>query len=709
MTSRIMKSSLEPPPQPEYDSAEPRPIKLEIARSLRMNRKLAISVALATFVVLIAFGLTRKSNYKTSSLVYVQPTSRLITDATGGAFDSARYDSYLQQQFLTVLRPDILSEALDKAGPGTWRFEGESQRRAIERLQNTLTVERVQGSYQMAISLTGTDPAAITKIVNAVTDTYLSKSRRDELAQSDQQLHVLSDERQRIQADLDKIRQEQTGLSSTLGVADTAGEAANPYDTQLTDLRTQLAAARAAHSAAIVQLSTISGGGPQGAAALNAAADEIAATDAGLNGLKTATSQRRGVLTSQMAGLTPSNPLYKQDEQELDRLNQALEKMTVDLRRKAAQQLQSKLSLEVARTAALESRLASRLTKETSVATSAAPELQRASDLAASITRLQARFAVVDNAIRAIELEQNSSGQIHLSLAAVQPLSPKASKREMILTLALPFALAFGTLVAIIKHKRDPRVYIGDDVENVLLFQPMAVLPRSEDVDQRVMDEFMLRLVAGVDQAHRSGHASTYIFTATTATTDIKDLVASLAVKTNYLGYRTMILRASDALQSLVPSEEPVGSSWGGTQLAKSGENRLTHVKRESLVFENLERLKRNVDILFIEALPILSSAETEFVARLADATILIAESGKTTRQELKNSLALVRRLNVAGVGAVLNDVSLDIADSDFVTAVRNVQERRADVGNRGGSRQRVEKDAPVNDYEDMDLVSRDQ
>jgi uncharacterized protein involved in exopolysaccharide biosynthesis len=707
MTSRMMKSSLEPPPQPEYDSAEPPPIKLEIARSLRMHRKLAVAVAFVTFVLLIVLGLTRKSQYQATSLIYVQPTSKLITDATGGSFDSARYDSYLQQQFLTVLRRDILSEALKKAGPGTWQWGGESEQRAIERLQNSLKVERVQGSYQMSITLTGTDPAAITKLVNAITKTYFDKSNNDEHAQSSQQLNALQAERDNVQAELNKDRLAQTSLSIDLGVADTAGEAANPYDSQLTDLRTQYAAAQAAHAAAVAQLSTISSDGPQA----DAAADEVAATDVGVNALKTATSTRRGVLTSQMAGLTPSNPLYKQDEQELEDLDKTLKKMTDSLREKTKRQLRSKLSLEVARTAQVESGLKSRLAKMTDVATKHAPELQQASDLAASITRLQARLAVVDNAIRTIALEKNSSGLIHISLDAVQPTSPKASKKEMILLLALPFSLAFGTLVAVIKHKRDPRVYIGEDVENVLGFKPMAVLPRAEDVDLKVMDEFMLRLVAGVDQAHRSGNASTYVFTGASANMDIKDIVASLALKTNHLGYRTMILRASDALQSLVPPEEAGANSWSGNQLAKpSGENRMTHVKRESLVFETLERLKRNVDILFIEALPILSSAETEFVARLADATILIAESGQTTRHELKNSLALVRRLNVAGVGAVLADVSLSVADQDFIGTVRSVEQRRTEIGNnRAGHRQHIEKDPPVNDYEDMDLVSRDQ
>ena len=701
MNSITIKSSLEQTQKPE----QPRGRSFQIARSLRMHRGLAISVTAFMCALFVAFGLSRHPQYEAHSLLYVQPiTTKPVTDTTGGFYDPSRYDSYIQQQLQTIIRRDILSESLKKLPVGTWQWPGESEQSAVARLQSGLKAERVFGSYEISLSLKGDDPAAITKVVNEVTAAFLRKGREDELAQSDQQLQVLIEERERIQGELEKDRQEQAGLSSALGVADTAGESGNPYDVQLEELRKEVASARAAHAIAAAQPVSVSGSA-QSPETLNAVVEEMIANDPGLTALKTTIMQRRSVLTSQMAGLTPINPLYKQDEEELTRLNQSLDNMTAELRSKAAKQLQGKLRFEYARTADIQERLERQLAQQTAIATAAAPKLQRASDIAADITRLQARFAEIDTAVRSIELQHSSAGLIHLSLAAVQPQKPQPSKKVPILIMALPLAFCLGTMAAVAMQMLDPKVYIAEDVGNVLEFRPMAVLPDPEDVNAKVMDEFMLRFVAGVDQAHRAGAARTYVFTAASADTEITEIVALLARKTDQIGYRTMVLKASAALQNLAPAEEEMTKSWGDTRLAKSWETRLTHVKRESFVVENLERLKQNVDLLFIEALPILSSAEAEFVARLADATILIAESAKTTRQELTGSLSLVRRLGVAGVAVVLNGVSLRNADDDFIAAVRSVEGRQSEVRRRDGS---VREEAVVSVYEDSDLVSRD-
>jgi len=122
-----------------------------------------------------------------------------------------------------------------------------------------------------------------------------------------------------------------------------------------------------------------------------------------------------------------------------------------------------------------------------------------------------------------------------------------------------------------------------------------------------------------------------------------------------------------------------------------------------------LERLKQNVDLLFIEALPILSSAEAEFAARLADVTILVAESAQTTRRELTNSLALVRKLNVPGVAAVLHDVDLRHADDEFLAVVRNVEGRQSEITRRDDSSAPHNRGKyPLSVYENPDSIERD-
>ncbi len=188
----------------------------------------------------------------------------------------------------------------------------------------------------------------------------------------------------------------------------------------------------------------------------------------------------------------------------------------------------------------------------------------------------------------------------------------------------------------------------------------MAVLPVSDEVDPGVYEEFLFRLVAGLDQAHRVGGAHTFIFTPSSQGTPIDDLVTSVATEMESLGYQVMTISATDALSPIELNREkssPAGQH--SSELVPSNGNTALRIRRESLIDEHLERLKRQVDFLFIKAQPIRSSAEAEFVARLGDVTVLVVESGKTTRKELKKCLSLIRRLRARGLAAVVTGLKV--------------------------------------------------
>ncbi len=696
MNSVIFKPSSESSHQPQFSAAQESPAtnyKREIARSFRMHPKLVFTLSVIVFVFLAAYALARRPYYETSALVYVQPMkARVITDPADGSYDPIRYDSYIQQQIQTLHRSDTLTDALKdaaKAAPhNLWALPGEPVQSTVTRLQKSLKVERETGSYQLSITLGGSDARATTTLVNAVVENYIEKERADELAQNDQQLHVLREDRARILDQLDHSTQQQARLSSSLGVADPAGTASNassstsstnPFDSQLAQLRSQLADARAARAIADAQLASVSGTSTAPSSPLDAAAAETYTNDPGLNALKQTISQRRSALATQMAGLTPKNPLFKQDQDELNRLNQSLDSMSDELRGKAAQQVLGRLQLEASRKQAIEGRLASELQRQTAIATEATPRLQQAASVTADVARLQARFNEIDNTINTLELEHDSLGLVHLLLPAESPAKPQTSRKWLILAAALPFGIGCGLSAALLWYKLDPKIYLAEDITPLLSFPPMAVLPKPADVDDNVVDEFMLRLVAGIDQAHSSASARTYVFSAISPGTNITELVATLASKMGRLGYRTMLLKASAALHSSPMDEVGIEDSkkWNEVQLATLPEERPAELRRGSLIAENLERLTQNFDLVFIEALPLLSSAEAEFAARLADITILVAESGVTTRKELVSSLALVRRLHVAGIAAVLSGVSLRHADGEFLTMVQSVEKRR--------------------------------
>ncbi|MHB1699754.1 MAG: GumC family protein [Acidobacteriaceae bacterium] len=646
---------------------------LDVARSLREHRLLAIGVGIVVLAGMLSVGFLRPAIYSTESLVYIQPSvPKVLSDGSEPPYDPSKYDSYFQQQMKTVTRYDILQAALSQLGSSVWQTPGESQQSAIARLQSALKVTRIDNSYQMSISLKGTNSEAIAEVVNTVTDAYLAKSRKDELAQVNQRLEALTQERERIQAALTADRDEQTALDKALGVANTT---ADPYDAQIAAVRDELVKAREARDVAEVQLSSVRSD-TKSSQALNAMADEMIANDPGLSSMKTAINQRLSLLNSQMSGLTPNHPLYKLDQQEIAKLNQSLDSMTAQLRTKAAQHLQEKLSVDLARSNGVEARLNEQLAQQMSAAAKGGPKLQRAAELAADIARQEVRFASVDDMVRSLQLESSASGQAHISMPAMRPFAPDPSRKMLLIWGALPMAVLLGLASAITARKLDPRVYIAEDIQEVLQFPPMAVIPHREDVSSATVDEYMLRLAAAVGHALRLDGAQTFVFTSVSASTMVEDVVGNLAREMQGLGHRATVMSAAGAIQRHAAGGLPQGALRNETSLAHFNGGPKGEDAHSDAVIENVQRLHQENELLLISAQPLMTSGESEYLARYADATILVAESGVTTRKELAEAGALLERLNAAGAGVVLTNLSMRYADTSFKKSIWAFEQR---------------------------------
>lgn len=670
-------------------SDSPSPINLQVMRSVRMRPVLAGCVAGIVLLAMIGYASLQKSIYSATSQLYVTPTGvKVLGDGTPANFDEGQYESFLSEQLLLVTRPDVLKAALDSVPAEDWAQFGGSEQEAVGNLTTQLKVQRVGTSRQVSIGLKGTDAAKVAAIVNAVTSAYLDAAHKATTAESDQREQLLAEERQRIAGALETERAEQIALGASIGVANPSVEGGNPYDAELSGLRVQLSEARAAHEVAAAQLASLSGLGPTGASGLMAAADEQIMGDAGLGSMKASISQRKAQLTAQMAGMTPTNPVYKQAQDEIADLDRTLDKMTVDLRDKAARRLQDKLHSDLQRTGDVESRLNGQLARQIANATSAAPRLQRASEVAADIQRLNIRLASVDDALRNIHMEVSGPAHVRLSIPATPADHPEANRKKQFLLLALPLALLFGVGGAVLARLQDKRICLGLDAKDVLGFAPMAVLPARADVSQRVFEEYVLRLAAGIESAYRNSGARTFLLTAVSLTTDIRPLASALTRKFEEIGVNVIVATASEMLAPTDGNQQHASdlSAMDADQIA-----RVVDLWSEGFVAANVAKMKTEHGLVLIESEALLNCAQTEYVARCADATILMIECGVTTRQELMQAMDLLHRLNVTGIGAVLEEVQLQYADAPFRKAIESLDRRQAEPA-RKDFRQQGEK-----------------
>jgi uncharacterized protein involved in exopolysaccharide biosynthesis len=646
-------------------------IRLNLLRALQLHRNLAMGIALGGLVLALAYVVKAWPVYTAQSQLYVQPIQSKVMAGPDQSFtsNSAAYDSFVQQQVQSASNPDVLISALHKLKPGSWQRSGESEQAAAARLGGTIEVARQGTSYEVAIAAKAKDPQLVAQIANAVGNSIVERASGEGNAGNVQRMTVLREERDRIQNELTSDYAEQNDLNKQLGMAAVGTEAPDLIDADIGKTREELIKAQTEHDEAEARFSAMGAGKGDSSSAIDAEADDMVAADAGLTSMKSSLNSRRALLITQMSNLTPNNPEYKQDAAELAKINSGLDTMMKDLRAKAAARIQQKLRMDLERTAGVESRLNGQLRQLAGTAASATPKLQRASDLATNISRLRNRFTNVDDQLHNLMLESSAPGAVHLSVAAVPPLHPAISG---ILKKALPLVLGgllFGLLAASIANHLDPRVYIGADIEQVLGFAPMAVLPDFDEVSAEVSAEHLLRLSSAIEHARKQGSLNNCIFTGTSSGVGVTTLVRRVQDILAAMGRATVLLDSSGTPPGDRASSRDAASDEHATQRG----SRSTALLRQVVAETEMEM----ESLVLTDTAPLLISAETEYLARFVDCAIVVAESGVTTRSQLLAAVNTLQRLDVAAMGFVLNRVKLAKADPAFRHSVQEIEKHQ--------------------------------
>ena len=198
------------------------------------------------------------------------------------------------------------------------------------------------------------------------------------------------------------------------------------------------------------------------------------------------------------------------------------------------------------------------------------------------------------------------------------------------------------------------------------------------EVTQLVYDECALRLAAGIDHAAHSAGVRTFVVTGVTAGAGTTTIVGHLGSTLAKLGRKTLTIDASgntnpvayatvNLTEASPSSDLPAASRLRSVDRARRLQSTVVTQPLNSKVTplatsfmaKAFQELTNEYDIVLIDAAPILTSAETEYLARFADVTILVGESAKTKKAELKRSARLLERLNVGGVAVIINKVGL--------------------------------------------------
>ncbi len=694
------------PKPPSRDEEEGAQRSIHVLESLRRHRKMVATVLLV-FLSISTFLLWRRRHpiFEATSRIYVSPASpKALTDA---APQIGPYDSYVEEQIKTVTRYDVLEEALQKLPAATWAYWGPTAPRAIAALQKTLSIVRLGESFDVEISLDGPEPHQVTDMVNTITQTYIEKTRHEQFFERDQQLAILRDEESNLQKELASKQNQEQVLLRDLGVGSVRSTEGSPYNDSLAKLHADLTAAQEQLSAARSSLASLQGGGVS-APGMQAAAQDVAAVDPALTALKTSLTTQRGILVQQMASLTPANPIYKQDDEQLKSIDGQIARMSADLQKKAANHLTDKANADIRQKALVVEGLQRQLLQQTQQATGSAGRFQEAQQVQEDTENLQKGLAAIDERMRQLAVDSGAPGSIHLLSPGMVPTAPNRNKTVILAAILLLLSVGASVGSAVAFDYFDPHVYGAEDVKQVMGFPPLGMLLDHDHFSVEVSQQYLLRLAAAVHHAVRASGARTFLFTATEPESGTTTLVEKVARQLRSLNMRTLTIAATNVDGKITyvstatqaePGKDGNRESGGrdsqGTVPAGSTLNDKlvrqqpgplalnVHVGEPSntmfsgsFVAQILNEHQNDYDVVLIDGGPILISADAEYLARIADGTVIVTQSGRTTRNQLRRSASLLEKLHVPGVAVVLNRITPERADAALRQDIQDFQQQ---------------------------------
>ncbi len=269
-----------------------------------------------------------------------------------------------------------------------------------------------------------------------------------------------------------------------------------------------------------------------------------------------------------------------------------------------------------------------------------------------------------------------------MSSKALTPTGPEKSKLPIYLLALVFLSLICAVATPVGIDLLDDRIYTPQDIEGVVGFHPLGALLDDDEFRQEISSEYYFRLAAGIDSAVRNSGARTFLFTSPAHGSGTTTVVRKLTEKLRGLNLRTRTITASGSDELEVsPGDAPSRSNYLLQSRNKTYDMRTSlpaslvafydyvgNPKRQEETAPNpvartIHQAGEQCDVVLIDANPLPISANTEYLARYADATVLVVKSGVTTKQELDRAAGLLERLEVPGVAVILNKISLDRAD----------------------------------------------
>lgn len=639
--------------------------------------------AMLAFVLVLLAGLPMvftkgKPKYSATAVVQVAPRyMKNVRDDGELDFPSnTQYREFLEQQTRSVLRYDIVRDALVGLGErgSVWQRPTESQRRAVDRLRESMSVRSIPDTYMIEISLQSERKEGLAEIVNAVVNTYVERMKSERVYGADVRIRSLQVREQALTGMIKNKVEERTRLALQLGISAFTGKEENPYDKVLVEMRAALAEA---HNKRFEAESKINAFLAHGETDINTRSiQEAVLIDPGLANLKSTLYKRRAELLMQLAGIEPKHPGYQALTQELKQIETEIAAQTSTLGNQVKSSLLARYQTTVDQTRRIEDELQRSLAEQEKKGAGFASLYNQAMTLTQDLEQDRRELETLRDRLNHFADEQNSFGFVRLVTPALPPETPFGMGKKKIFMMVLLAALLAMLVVPMAMDLMDRRIHTVNDAERALGIPALGWMVEKQNEATHLFSEDLLRRMAGslIREQQKQG-ASVFAFSAVKPGAGTTELTLSLAKTLDALGYPTLVVEANafrndkrfghdrpGLLQCLQGEADPAACVVPATEtspaMVRAGNQpHQRHLDRLDRINDATAVWLQTFRFVLVDIPPLLMSADAEILADRLQQLVLVIESQAISVGELKRAGRQIEKVNPAAVGVVVNRV----------------------------------------------------
>ena len=668
--------------------------------TLRNHYRLALTLMIVVVIigVPLAWYKSKGYSYEVFASVYVAPrfAKVLKSDQELEFQSSTQYQQYVEQQVHNITRYDIVRETLMRLGPyrALWQPPELSEHMAILSLSRALSAHVIGNTYLIGVTLEGDQAEGLAETLNTLLRVYLETMKKEDLYASDERLADLRNRKKTLIEEIKTKSARRTMLAAQLGVTGFDSNAQNPYERLLQESST---AFDEAHRKFVIARAALSAYDPavgaESQAALEAAAAQIVANDSGLNSLKYHLWARRGELLNEVSGLTSKHPLRAVAERKLRDLDQDVQTATTNLLKATRTQLLEQRRTALRETQQIEQALRAQQLSIQERANWFITNFNEGMTVAQDVDRLQSQLNAISERIDFLTLESEAPGFLRLQSPALPPDRPVGGGPKKPILMVLALAIGLGLIIPIGLDLLDRHIKTVAQVQQLLGFAPVATLLDKQDPrNELVRTDQMRRLILSLSREKRENDTRRIAFTSVKAGGGVTDLIIELAREFTRDGLRVIAVEANafkpderygplvpgliDLLNEEVSLEQVIRPAKDGLPDRISvGLALQRHLPFYDRFPQALDPLLECYDIILLDTPPVLLSADTEYLARYADAVLLLTQAHHTLPGELRRAVGLLEKADPRVFGVIVTHLQVYKGGGYYDEMVRKYQE----------------------------------